>query len=197
MGGTLGFTLAGLSVDATRFAIGVGGEDFSVMMPRTTEWPSLQAFFEVGYPTRLDRDLLLVMSEQQWELAEASSFVPHLLADPLPGSNPVHILMQLGLYDCDTTNLASELAARTALLPELTPTAHIVPGLLPGSAPLDSGVVYYDLGAAPLPDGTLPPPMDNGVHEGVRRDPRAQKQLVEFLRNGGSILDTCHGACQP
>jgi hypothetical protein len=197
MGGTLGFAVAGLSVDATRFAIGVGGEDFTVMMPRTTRWPQLQAFFAIGYPTRLDRDLLLVMAEQQWELAEASAFAPHLREGPLPGSRPVHILMQVGLYDADVTNVSSELAARTVGLPELTPTAHAVPGLQPGAPPLDSALVYYDLGASPLPDGTLPPAADNGVHEGVRRDPRAQKQLVTFLRDGGAVVDTCSGACQP
>jgi hypothetical protein len=197
MGGTLGFTVAALSPEVTRFAIGVGGEDFSVMMSRTNQWPTLQAFFEVGYPTRLDRDLLLVMAQQQWELAESSAFAPHLLADPLPGSQPVHLLVQLGLYDADTTNIASEMAARTVGLPELSPTAHAVPGLMTIAAPADSALVYYDLGAQPLPDGTLPPPMENGVHEGVRRDPRAQKQIVAFLRNGGTVVDTCSGACAP
>jgi hypothetical protein len=65
------------------------------------------------------------------------------------------------------------------------------------AAPADSALVYYDLGAQPLPDGTLPPPMENGVHEGVRRDPRAQKQIVAFLRNGGTVVDSCGGACAP
>jgi hypothetical protein len=197
MGGTLGFTVAGLSPDVARFAIGVGGEDFSVMMPRTTRWPSLQAFFEIGYPTRLDRDLLLVMAQQQWELAESSAFTPHLLADPLPGSHAVQLLIQLGLYDTDTTNVASEMAARTVGIRELASSARMIPGLTSAAAPLDSALVYYDLGAAPLPDGTTPPAAENGVHEGVRRDPRAQKQLVSFLRDGGSVIDTCNGACVP
>jgi hypothetical protein len=197
MGGTLGVTLAALSPDVGRFALGVGGTDFSVMMPRTTRWPTLEIFFSAGYPRRLDRDLLLVMSEQEWELAESSAFAPHVLSDPLPGSRPARVLFQIGRWDCDTTNVASEMAARTLGLTELSPTAHSVWGLAAAPAPLDSACVYYDLGAAPLPASTLPPPADNGVHEGVRRDPRAQQQIVEFLRPAGAVVDTCGGSCAP
>jgi hypothetical protein len=196
MGGTLGVALAALSPDVARFALGVGGADFAVMMPRTTRWPQLEAFFAKGYPTRLDRDLLIVMAQQLWELAEASAFAPHVLADTLPGGRPARVLFQVGLHDADTTNVASELAARTLGIGELTPTAHSIWGVAPVAPPQTSACVYYDLGAAPLPDGTLPP-AENGVHEALRRDPRAQKQIAAFLHDGGAIVDTCGGPCRP
>jgi hypothetical protein len=196
MGGTLGSVIAALSPDVHRFALGVGGIDFPVMMPRTTRWPQLEAFYRIAYPTRLDRDLLIVMSATQWDQAESSSFATHVLGDPLPGSAPASLLFQVGRWDADTTNVASEIAGRTLGLPELTPTAHAVWGLAPMSAPLPSAYVVYDLGATPFPDGTLPQP-ENGVHEGVRRDPRAQAQIVAFLRKDGQVVDTCNGACEP
>jgi hypothetical protein len=196
MGGTLGSVIAALSPNVHRFALGVGGIDFPVMMPRTTRWPQLEAFFRIGYPTRLDRDLLIVMSATEWDLAESSSFAPHVLADPLPGSTAASLLFQVGRWDADTSNVASEQAGRTLGLPELTPTAHAVWGLTPAAAPLPNAYVVYDLGATPFPDGTLPQP-ENGVHEGVRRDPRAQAQIVAFLRSDGQVVDTCHGACSP
>jgi hypothetical protein len=167
------------------------------MMPRTFRWPLVELYFRPAYPSRLDRDLLLVMTAQGWELAEGSSFAPHLLANPLPGSHAARILLQMGLYDCDTTNVASELAARTVGLSELSPTSHAAWGVTPAMAPQPNALVVYDLGAAPLPESTLPPPMENGVHEGVRRDPRAQAQIVRFLRPGGDVQDTCSGACGP
>jgi hypothetical protein len=197
MGGTLGQTVAALSPDLARFALGVGGIDFPIMMPRTTRWPQLEAFYRTGYPRRLDRDLLLVMAAEEWDLAESSSFATHVLADPLPGSRAASVLFQVGLWDADTTNVASEIAGRTLGLAELSPTAHAVWGLAPVSAPQASAYVVYDLGAAPLPDGTGPAPVENGVHEGVRRDPRAQAQIVSFLRAGGSVVDTCSGPCSP
>jgi hypothetical protein len=196
MGGTMGSVIAALSPDVHRFALGVGGIDFPIMMPRTTRWPQLEAFYRIAYPTRLDRDLLIVMSATQWDLAESSSFATHVLGNPLPGSASASLLFQVGRWDADTTNVASEIAGRTLGLPELTPTAHAVWGLSPMGAPLPSAYVVYDLGAAPFPDGTLPQP-ENGVHEGVRRDPRAQAQIVAFLRNGGQVIDTCNGACGP
>ena len=197
MGGTLGQTVAALSPDISRFALGVGGIDFPVMMPRTNRWSQLQLFYGWGYPTRLDRDLMMIMEANVWDLAESSTFAPHVLADPLPGSHASHVLFHMGLYDCDTTNVASEMAGRTLGLEELTPSAHPVWGLPPAGAPLDNAYVVYDLGAQPLPDGTTPAPVENGVHEGVRRDPRAQAQLVAFLHAGGSVVDTCNGPCAP
>src|SRR5262249_13866811 len=131
------------------------------------------------------------------DLAEASAFAPHVISDPLPGSHPARVLFQVGLYDADTTNIASEIAGRTLRLPELTPSVHAVWGLPATAPPLDSAYVVYDLGAASLADGTLPPSVENGVHEGVRRDPRAQAQIVSFLRAGGHVVDTCQGACGP
>jgi hypothetical protein len=184
MGGTLGQTIAALSPDVHRYAVGAAGMDFAVMMPRTHEWPELQSVFEIAYPPRIDRDLLLLMSQTVWDRAESSTFGPHVLTDPLPGSTVATVLMHEGLSDCDTTNIASAIAQRTDGLPafELTePDAYVL----------------YSLGVAPLPAGTLPPPVENGVHECVRRDPRAQQQIAWFLPANGQIADTCGGACEP
>jgi hypothetical protein len=197
LGGTLGSTVAALSPDVDRYALGVGGIDFSVMMPRAYGWQQIEYFFKLGYPARIDRDLLVVMSQQQWDLAESSAFAPHVLADPLPGSRAAHVLFQVGLYDTSTTNVASEMAGRTLGLPELSPTSHAVWGLTPASAPQDTAYVVYDMGQPPLPEGTEPPASDDGVHEAVRRDPRAQAQIVSFLPAGGQVVDTCSGACGP
>jgi hypothetical protein len=196
MGGTLGATLAALSPDLGRYALGVGGIDLPLMMPRATGWPLLEAVFRRAYPSRIDRDLLIAMAGHGWELVEGS-FAPHVLSDPLPGSRPARVLLQVGLHDTSTTNIASEIAARTLRLPQLTPTTDPVWGLAAAPAPLESAYVVFDLGAAPLPEGTLAPETDNGVHEAVRRDPRAQAQIVSFLHAGGAVLDTCDGPCAP
>ncbi len=197
MGGSLGATVAGLSPDIDRYALGVCAMDLPVMMPRAYGWDAIQLFFKQGYPARIDRDLLVVMSAEEWDLVEDSPFAPHLLQDPLPGSKVAHLLFQIGLYDSSSTNVASEIAGRTLGLPELSPTAHAVWGLAPKAAPLDSGYVVYDMGATPPPQGTQPPSVDNGVHEGVRRDKRAQAQIVAFLQAGGAVTDTCGGPCSP
>jgi hypothetical protein len=196
LGGTLGHTVAALSPDIQRFALGVAGIDLPLMMPRATGFATLEAIFAEAFPRRIDRDLLIVMTGHVWEFVEGS-FAPHVLADPLPGSSTKQVLFQMGLNDTSSTNLASVIAGRTLGLGELTPSSFTVWGLSPLSAPASSAFVVYDLGFPTLPDSTVAPAMANGVHEGVRRDPRAQAQLVAFLHAGGSVVDTCSGACAP
>jgi hypothetical protein len=194
MGGTIGTSLAALSPDMPRFGLGVAGMDLPVQMPRNYAWPRIEAIFQVAWPRRIDRDLIVVMSAHYWDLVD-SALGPHVLANPLPGSGSPQVLMQIGLYDTDVVNVSSELAARTLGLAELSPSADPMWGVTGSAAPMQNGLVVYDEGAAPITDGTIPTP-ENGVHEAVRLDPRAQQQLVTFLLGGG-IVDTCHGACAP
>jgi hypothetical protein len=194
MGGTIGTSLAALSPDMSRFGLGVAGMDLPVQMPRNYAWPRIEAIFQVAWPRRIDRDLIVVMSAHHWDHVD-SSLGPHVLADPLPGSGSPQVLMQIGLYDTDVVNVSSELAARTLGLPELSPTSAPVWGMSASTAPQQNALVVYDEGAAPISDGTIPTP-ENGVHEKVRLDPRAQQQLATFLLGGG-VIDTCHGACTP
>jgi hypothetical protein len=194
LGGTLGTTLAALSPDITHFGLGVAGMDFPVQMPRNYAWPNIEGLFKISWPRRIDRDLIVVMSAHYWDYVD-SSLGAHVLADRLPGSGSAQVLIQIGLYDTDVVNVSSELAARTLALPELTPTSHSVWGLSASAAPQPNALVVYDEGAAPITDGTIPP-TENGVHEKVRLDPRAQRQLATFLLGGG-VIDTCNGACTP
>jgi hypothetical protein len=193
-GGTLGTSLAALSPDIPRFALGVAGMDFPVQMPRNYDWPEIQPLFEVFWPNRIDRDLLVVMSAHYFDHFD-SALAPHALGDPLPGSGTPRILMQIGLYDTDVPNISSELAARTLGLPELSPTSDPVWGLAASAAPKENALVVYGTGAAPITDATIPS-KENGVHEAVRLDPRAQQQLTTFLLGGG-VVDACGGACVP
>lgn len=196
-GGNFGPTFAALSPDVERFALGVGGISYPIMMPRSIHWPVFETFLSLGYRSRLDRDLLMAMFAMQWDRVEGAAFAPHVLSDPLPGGSPKRVLAQIGLNDAQTPNVASHVAARTLGLPLLAPAAAPIDALptFEGSAP--SGLVVYDVGAPSLPPGTVPPSEDTPAHEGVRRDPRAQAQLDLFLRPGGRVEDTCGGPCAP
>lgn len=193
-GGTLGTSLAALSPDIPAFGLGVAGMDFPVQMPRNYAWGLIEGLFRAYWPRRIDRDLLVVMSANYFDHFD-SALGPHALRDPLPGSRTPRILMQIGRYDTDVVNVSSELAARTLGLPQLSPTAVPIWGLDARAAPQDSALVIFDTGAPATDDGTVPS-TENGVHEKVRRDPRAQRQLATFLLGGG-IVDTCGGACSP
>src|SRR5207249_2096448 len=126
---------------------------------------------------KLDADLLMVMIASHWDLAEPATYAPHLLQDALPGSTTKRILDQIGRYDAQVPNVASDIAARTIGLPLLSPPVHPVFGLTETQAPTDSAYVIYDVGSAPTPLGTIAPTMDNATHEGVRRIHAAQLQM--------------------
>lgn len=197
-GAAFGMTVAALSTDIERFALGVGGVSYPIMLPRSVHWPSLEAVLAGFYPRRIERDLAMAMFAHHWDLVEGATFAPHLLADPLPGSPPKRVLFQMGLNDGQTPNVSSEIAARTIGLPQPASAVHSVHGLPSYAGPTsESAYIAYDYGVEPLPVGPVAPAAPTGVHEMVRRDPRAQAQIDAFLRPDGLVVDTCGGPCDP
>ena len=90
------------------------------------------------------------------------------------------------------------------LLPD-DPTNKAYFGIDPLPAgPYDgSAFIVFDSGTPTPPTGILPPrgPSDsppgtygNDPHETPRRDPNAQLQKSEFMKTGGTVIDTCGGA---
>jgi hypothetical protein len=192
-GAILGISMAALSTDMQQFALGVGGISYPVMLPRAVQWPMLEQILSAGYPRRLDRDLLLVMSEHYFDKVEGASFATHVLANPLPGSRINNVLFQVGWDDPNTPTVACELAARTMNLPQQSNAEHPITGLPTYGEQSPSGYVVFDFHVSPSPPiGPIPPAADNIVHEAIRRTPCAQKQLGEFLRAGGVVSDDCN-----
>jgi hypothetical protein len=196
-GSIFGMTLAALSTDIDRFALGVGGISYPIMLPRAFQWPALEEVLATFYPSRIERDLLIVMFATHWDRVEGATFAPHVLRDPLPGSMPRRVLFQVARNDAQTPNVASQVAARTLGIPQLMPSVQPVDGLTPFAEGDESAYVAFDYGAADLPAGPVPPTVDEDTHRAVRADPRAQVQIDAFLRADGRIVDTCEGACSP
>lgn len=194
-GGSFGQTFAALTPDIERFGLGVGGVSYAVMLPRSVNWKVYGSVLKGAYPSRVERDLLMVMFANHWDLIEGSAFAPHLQKDPLPGVDTKRILYQIGLNDAQTPNPGSVIGARTIGLPLFTPSAGELPGADTVTGKADSAVVWYDEGAEALPIGTMPPKADTPTHEAVRRDARAQAQLDAFLRPDGVVEDFCSGPC--
>jgi hypothetical protein len=66
-----------------------------------------------------------------------------------------------------------------------------------------SAIVVFDSGTPTPPTAILPPrgpkdsppgPYGKDPHETPRRDPNAQLQKSEFMKTGGTVIDTCGGA---
>ncbi len=197
LGAILGGTLAGIATDTDRFALGVGGGDWTLLITRSDAWRSFDPLIAASFPDALVRDLLILMTASLWDPIDAANYAPHWLRDPLPGTPAKHVMMQIGIGDVAVSNAASLFVARSAELPLMTPAVIDPFGLDATSGPADSALTVYALpGIAPIAPGPHDPGMSE-THNGVRSLPAALLQLDAFLRPDGEVIHSCDGACDP
>jgi hypothetical protein len=195
-GGIEGGLYMALATDSVRGVLGVNAANYSILLQRSVDFSAFQTLLNPAYPDELDRQLLLGLIQQLWDRADPQGYLPHLIADPLPGTPAKKILMQVGLYDSQVTNIGSTIEARSLGIPNLAPSVLPLYGVPEMSAPFDgSAFVLYDVNALVTPLTNTPPAVENGVHEAVRRLDAAQLQIDAFLRPDGRIENFCPGTC--
>ena len=211
-GGIFGLSLAGIAIDVDRFVLGVGGMTYSIMIPRSSNWTTYGAIMAVGYRDPLERALLMVLGQSLFDLAEPATYAPHVLRDPLPcatdicesGLTPLkNVLSQIGRDDAQVPNIAAHIAARTMGMGYASPAPYEPWNMEALTAEMgeslgDNALVIYDIPGVPrLPLGTRNPGGDNPAHGQVREARAAVEQIGLFLREGGSVIQTCDGVCDP
>ncbi len=198
-GSIYGATYMALTPDVERGVLNVGGIIYPVMIGRSMDFTDYDLIYTAWYEDRIDREFYMNLIQQLWDMCEGGNFVPHLLADPLPGTPEKKILYQIGLNDSQVPNIASDMAARTMGLPVIPSEIHEVWGVEEAPAsPFDgSAIQYWDLGAPAVPEGNQCPLEDNDAHEGVRRTASAKAQMDDFWHPDGQVVDHCDGACDP
>src|SRR5262249_41615925 len=129
-----GFYMA-LAPDSVRGVLGVGGMNFSLLIPRSTDAALFNGVVNPAYPDEPDRRPVRPLFQPLGDRGDAQGHLPHLLADPLPGTPVKKILMQVGLYDAQVTNLASTIQARSLGVPSLAPPIQSLFGIPEMAAP--------------------------------------------------------------
>lgn len=192
LGGIVAPTLAALSPNMHRYAMGVGGISYPIMIPRSTHYGDVELFLRQPFPRPVDRQLLMVMFAQHWDRFEGATFAPHVFADRFDVDSPVpQVLYQVGVNDRETPQVAGDIAGRTLGLPVLS-CSDAMPYDMPvvdGADETQRGAwIAFDQGGVAVPDGPSAPRATPAgtpnVHELVRRDPCAQQQVATFLRTG-------------
>jgi hypothetical protein len=196
-GSIMGATTVAVGLDVHRAALMVGGMNYSVMIPRSSNWTTYEGILRAWYLSRLERELLLGIMNSHWDLASPDAFLTHYAGDLLPGTPEKTVLYQIARNDSQVPNRASDMAARTAGFPLLTPSSVAPWGIETTEAPEGSALVYFDFGVPANPPGNLVPPEDNNVHGDQRFLAATQEQVDRFLRDGGRIEHTCDGVCDP
>jgi hypothetical protein len=209
-GGVMGLFLAALTPDVERFAVAVPGINWSLIPQRSVEFGLFELLlFFAGFSEPMDAALLLGGAHELWVAAEPAGYARHITSDPLPGSgSPARILMTVAWLDKRLSNQASEIAARTLELPNLSGSIQQgLQGIPDVSGPQDSALVIWDTGVFDLasPDPTqqaaIPPLANLTPSQQDVRDPHlcthpipaAFEQMRRFLRPGGQVENLCDG----
>lgn len=195
----LGGTLVGLA-DFPRIVLNVGGGGFTHIIPRSLNFGPFGLLLGVEFPDPLVAQSLIAMMQRPLDRIDPISYAPFVLASPLPGNASAdrRVLMQIGIGDPAVPNLASFLHARTLGIPQAMPAPISVFGLAPvADADAPSSLTVFDLHVDTTGYADGKPISPNGVHEGVRVNPAALRQMEAFMKPGGTIIHACDGPCDP
>jgi hypothetical protein len=206
-GAILGGALTAFAPDFAHGLLNVPGMNFSVLLPRSTQFDAYAKVFEPAYRDQLERPLLLDLAQILWDRGETGGVARHVSGDPLPNTPDHRVLLQVAFGDHQVTQYQADVEARTIgasihtpiLAPGRSPQAQPSWGIPPiGAYPFaGNAIVYWDAGAARV----SPPPLVNqpnrdleDPHEYPRRTPAARQQKSDFLKPDGAVTDPCGGA---
>ena len=180
--------------------------NYSTLLQRSKDFDLYSGILNPAYPDEMDRVLWFSVVQMLWDRSEANGYALHMTDNPYPGTPRHQVLMQVAFGDHQVANVTADVEARTIgariLLPglasgrstDVTPFWGITPiSFLPWNG---SAIVYWDSGTPAPPTGNLAPHEPAyGIdpHESPRRAVNAQQQKSEFLRPGGTVIDTCGG----
>jgi len=184
-GGIAGGALTAIATDFTRSVLYVPGMNYSTLLTRSVDFEDYALVLYPSYPVESERPLLLTLIQSMWDRGEPNGYANHMTDDPLPGTPPHKVLIEMAYGDHQVANVQTEVEARTIGAPLRVPAVdlnRLQPGYdapfvglhtlgdLSGPAAQGSGFFIWDIGpkrpdpTTPDPDdilGTDPPPLTN------------------------------------
>jgi len=201
-GSLMGGAVTALSTQIRRSVLGVPSMDYAILLPRSVDFAPFYIFFDKAYPSKPEQQVILDLLQMLWDRGETDGYAENMTTDPLPGTPPHQVLLQMAFGDHQVANVSTEIEARTigarvhrpALQPGLSaghPFADI-PSLPEGTYEGPAALyVWYDTHVLPPPAGDVAPAAGPDPHDTIPRSlPAAQRQLVTFLETG-KVMDVC------
>ncbi|MEI8390912.1 MAG: hypothetical protein WCG40_00290 [Actinomycetes bacterium] len=165
-GGILGGAASAISTEWHRAVLGVPGMNYSLLLPRSSDWPQFQVPYEASYLSSADRLMGLVLAQLLWDRGENSGYAQHLSVNPYPGIEKKDVLLVGAFGDHQVANVSTEVLARTIGAKVHTPvlkegrSSEVVPlwGIEPITYPYSgTALVMWDYGTPRPPIGPEPP----------------------------------------
>jgi hypothetical protein len=199
-GGIFGATHMAMSVDITRGHLGVPGNDYATLLPRSVDFSPFFVVLGLSYPDHRDQQLLLAAIQNLWDRTDPVSHYRHISAEPYPGTPSHQVLLAPAVGDWQVAPLTNEIVARSDVgVAVMDHYGRDVALVTPAQYPrVGSGIVSYDFGNPWAKPGDLPPSDDVGDPHGKPRSLAwHNEQMFHFFRTG-EIIDVCGGdGCTP
>jgi hypothetical protein len=128
-GGIYGGVVCAVIPDARRCVLGVPGQDYAVLLPRSSDYVatkplggnptdptdgfSYSSIFDTAYPDQSQRMLILDLIQMLWDRGDPEGYARHMTDHPLPDTPRHHVLMQMAWGDHQVANVEAETEART------------------------------------------------------------------------------------
>jgi hypothetical protein len=195
-GAILGGAYLALSPVIERGVLGVGGAPYSLLLARSVDFGPFFLIFQQKFVDHRDIALLLAAFQTVWDPGEAGGYAHALTRDPLPGTPPKRVLLQVAVGDAQVSTLGAHILARSYGAVSVGPAVRPIWGVPEQTAPIEGSALvewlYTDGSTEPVEN--LPPSADGDTHECPRREPEAQLQLSTFLKTG-IVEQHCDGPC--
>ncbi|MGA0878641.1 MAG: hypothetical protein ACO3SP_05930 [Ilumatobacteraceae bacterium] len=205
-GGILGGAASAVSKEWKRAVLGVPGVNYSLLLPRSSDWPQFQQLFEAAYTDVDDRLMAVHLAQMLWDRGENSGYAGNLTENPFPGRSAKEVLLIGAFGDHQVANVSTDLLARTIGARIHAPSIRVgrASAVVPfwGIETIDaypysgSAYVMWDYGTPAPPSGPTPPfPPDYGAdpHGAGSSEPLVLVQALGFLLDG-VLTDVCAGS---
>lgn len=165
-GGILGGAASAISTEWKRAVLGVPGMNYSLLLPRSSDWPQFQVTYEAAYTKTEDRLMGLALIQLLWDRGENGGYAQHLSSNPYEGFEAKDVLLVGAFGDHQVANISTEMLARTIGAKVHSPallegrSADVLPvwGIEPITYPYSgTALVMWDYGTPAPPIGPEPP----------------------------------------
>jgi hypothetical protein len=199
-GGIYGATYMALTTDVGRGLLGEPGCPYNLLLNRSVDFRPFFLLLSSAFSKQLDVQLVLGLAQMLWDRIDPCTYLPHITAEPFPGTPPHHVLLHVAIGDYQVTPLGAQLIAREIHATSLSPVNRSIWGIPELGAPyVGNGFVEFRFPTVPEePKLNVPPdgPEDMDPHDWVRELDASITQTDIFLRTG-VVQATCTDQCDP
>lgn len=204
-GGIMGGVFIALSTEARRAVLGVPGEDYAILLPRSADFMPFQSILDKTYPDHAVQQLAFDLLQMLWDRADADGYAEQMTGG-LPGTPSHQVLLEEAFGDHQVPNVSTETEARTigaqvhapALASgrsnEKEPFWDLAPLQTPSPGP---GLFVWDTGVPAPPLSDTPPTRGSDPHDTTPRTFKPFWAQMHTFFTTGQITNPCGtGPCR-